>query len=416
MSWSFFYLIVAGLITAMVLTISVPWLRSRNQKRTDQLRNAQIVKQRLAELEREASEGLISEEDKASAITELKIALVDEANTEQQAANKNATLGLAFGLVLALGVAIPVYWHANHLDEVEQLVLATESVGELSEKLIAVMNGQADITPEELQSLALAIRQRLRNTPDDEQAWLNLGRLYLSIGFAEQSTQSFEKAFSLAPEDPRVRLNFAQALMLSGTDEHLQRSKRLLEFEREQQPGNDNVLLMLTVVTAQLGEGTEAAAYFEQIKPRLSPQSDMYQSLTARLAELGVAESSQSAVPENVTGFEVTISMGSALQAQAPTEGWLFLFAQDALSEQRMPAAVIKTPIETFPVTLRLTAEDAMLDTFTLNSIQRANIVARLSMDEDVGASSGELQGVTEMSVTPGQVISTAVTIEQVIE
>ena len=416
MTWSFFYIIVAGLITAIVVTVSLPWLRSRNQKQTDQLRNTQIVKQRLAELEREASEGLISEDDKTTAITELKLALVDEVGSDAQTVTKHGAFGVIVGLLLAFGVAIPVYWHANHIEEVQQLVSANESVGELSQKLIGVMNGQADISPQELQSLALAIRQRLRNTPDDEQAWLNLGRLYLSIGFSEQSTQAFEKAFALAPEDPRVRLNFAQALMLSGTDEDLQRSKRLLEFERQQQPSNDNVLLMLTVVTAQLGEGQVAAAYFEQIKPRLSPQSDMYQSIVTRLEELGVETESNSVTQTAITGFEVTIDADPSLTERIPTDGWIFVFAQDAGSEQRLPAAVVKRPITTFPLTLQLTSEDAMLDTFTLDSIQLARIVVRLSQDEDVGPSSGELQGMTEIPVTTGQLVSTTVTIEQVIE
>ena len=72
MSWPLFYFVVVGLVIALILVVSLPWIRVRNQNPIDQLRNAQIVKQRLVELEREADEGLISEADKQQAIDELK--------------------------------------------------------------------------------------------------------------------------------------------------------------------------------------------------------------------------------------------------------------------------------------------------------------------------------------------------------
>ena len=53
MSWSEFYIIVSGLITLVLLIVAFPWLRNKNHAKQDSLSNTQIVKQRLAELDRE---------------------------------------------------------------------------------------------------------------------------------------------------------------------------------------------------------------------------------------------------------------------------------------------------------------------------------------------------------------------------
>ncbi|WP_100642257.1 c-type cytochrome biogenesis protein CcmI [Alteromonas facilis] len=429
MSWTLFYIVIVVFVAAIVVTVSLPWLRKRDQRAVDQLRNAQIVKQRLGEIEKEYHEGLISEDDKQQAITELKLALVDEAGNdsidESVAKPSSTKLAIIVGLLIALSIGGTVYYRANHLHEVQTLVSATQSIGELSDKLIAVANDQADISPQELQLLALAIRQRLRDTPKDDQAWLNLGRLYMSMGFSEQSIESFERAFTLAPEDVNTRLSFAQALMLSGTDEHLRRSERLLAFELTQQPQNDNIRLMLTVVNAQLGKAEEAQAYFDTIKDKMSPSSEMYQSLVARLAELSgnpsipiVAEeaSAQTQDETNLTGFNVAVSITSELLAKVPENAFLFVFAQDAGSAMRMPAAVVKLPLASLPVNVTLTEQNAMMPNFTLNQIERARLIARISKDENVEAVKGELQGMTEIPTTTGQVVNVEVMINQEIE
>lgn len=420
MTWPLFYVVVAGLVAAMVLTICTPWIKARNQRYSDQLRNAQIVKQRLLELEREVAEGLISESDKEQAVTELKLALVEEAHVQSNEQNSTSSTALIVGLVISLGIAIPVYYHANHITEVQRLVAATNSVAELSEKLIAVMNDNAEITPEELQSLALAIRQRLRDTPNDEQAWLNLGRLYMSIGFSEQSVQSFERAFQLTPESANVRLSFAQALMLSGTDENLRRSRGLLLFELEQQPQNDNLLLMATVVSAQLGNLAEAEELFAKIKDKMSPSSSMYQTIVARLAELrgftAVNESESQVNQTGITGFSITVAVSEELHTKLPASGYLFVFAQDAGSQMQVPAAVVKIPLPELPITVNLTTENAMLPTFTLAQVQQARLVARISLDGDVSAVRGELEGMTEMQVASGLLSSATITIDQEIK
>ncbi len=101
--WYFFALLVLVALSFIVL----PWVLKNTRREQDVLSNTQVIKPRIEELQREVSEGLLSAEDKATAETELKLALLDEVG-ESQSQSTDAKLPLMVGgaLTLALGVGI----------------------------------------------------------------------------------------------------------------------------------------------------------------------------------------------------------------------------------------------------------------------------------------------------------------------
>ena len=89
------------------------------------------------------------------------------------------------------------------------------------------------------------------------------------------------------------------------------------------------------------------------------------------------------------------------------------MFAQDALSENRMPAAVVKMPLPSFPVTVTLTGDNAMIPGYSLAQLQRARLTARISVDEDVAPAPGELQGQLTEEIGQGEMISRELIIDK---
>ncbi len=414
MSWSEFYLVVSGLITLVILLIAFPWLRKANHARSDSLNNIQIVKQRLAELEREAREGLISEHDKRQASDELKLALVDETHFEHERRGK-ATWPIIVGALLALGAGIVVYVQVNHLSEVDRAQQAISSLPALSEKLSS--GSMQDFTGDDVANLALAIRTRLRQAPDDAQGWMYLGRLQMSLGQDAQALQAIQRALSIDPQNRQNRITYAQALMVSGDEGQLREAQRQLLLLLRANPQNDNLALMMAVASAQLGDAGNTRSYFNQVKDKLPADSDMAMRLSSRLQEL---EQRASAVPtgstqetSSETGFTLTIAPADSLSAQLPEEGYLIVFAQDALSDNRMPAAVVKIPLQSFPVTVTLTGDNAMMPGYSLTQLQSARLTARISVDEDVAPAPGELQGQITEEVIKGEMISRELTIDK---
>ncbi|AGP80868.1 cytochrome c-type biogenesis protein [Alteromonas mediterranea MED64] len=426
MSWSEFYIIVSGLITLVLLIIAFPWLRSKNHAKQDSLSNTQIVKQRLVELEREVQEGLISEHDKRQAVDELKLALVDESAFESHKTG-NAKLPLAIGGVLALVCGIVVYAQVNQVGRVAKAQQAIDALPELSQQLAS---GNANnLTQEDIASLALAIRQRLREEPQDDTGWMYFGRLMLSIGQEVQAIEAIDKAVSLSPSNSANRITLAQALMTTGDVNNLERAQSILLGLLQDTPQNDNLALMMAVVSAQLGDLDNTRRFYQQVEGKLPSDSDMAQRLSARIKELEGNSSEmvllqtagtvqkQSSVNNDgnaiETGFDVTVSLSKEADANAPKAGFLIVFAQDANSDNKMPAAVVKLPIEDFPISVSLTTDNAMMPQFTLATLSEVVITARLSKDGNVAVSEGEWQGSTEATVVANELSSLSVIINK---
>ena len=434
MSWSEFYIIVSGLITLVLLIVAFPWLRNKNHAKQDSLSNTQIVKQRLAELDREVQEGLISEHDKRQAVDELKLALVDE-SAFQSHKTGNAKLPLAIGAVLAIACGVIVYAQVNQMGRVTQVSQAIEALPELSQQLAS---GNANnLTQQDIASLALAIRQRLREEPEDDTGWMYFGRLMLSIGQEVQAIEAIDKAVSLAPSNSANRITLAQALMTTGDVNNLERAQSILLGLLNDNPANDNLALMMAVVSAQLGDLENTQRFYKQVEGKLPVDSDMAQRLVARIKELqgntsemaalqntgaeitdtptaqNASSEAQSDSSEAQTGFNITVNLSDDAYIKAPKDGFLIVFAQDANSDNKMPAAVVKLPIGDFPVSVTLTTENAMMPQFTLATLSDVMVTARLSKDGNVAVSKGEWQGSVSASVTANEISSLSVIIDK---
>ena len=434
MSWSEFYIIVSGLITLVLLIVAFPWLRNKNHAKQDSLSNTQIVKQRLAELDREVQEGLISEHDKRQAVDELKLALVDE-SAFQSHKTGNAKLPLAIGAVLAIACGVIVYAQVNQMGRVTQASQAIEALPELSQQLAS---GNANnLTQQDIASLALAIRQRLREEPEDDTGWMYFGRLMLSIGQEVQAIEAIDKAVSLAPSNSANRITLAQALMTTGDVNNLERAQSILLGLLNDNPANDNLALMMAVVSAQLGDLENTQRFYKQVEGKLPADSDMAQRLVARIKELQgntsemaalqntAAEITDTTIAQNAsseaqndsskaqTGFNITVNLSDDAYIKAPKDGFLIVFAQDANSDNKMPAAVVKLPIDDFPVSVTLTTENAMMPQFTLATLSDVVVTARLSKDGNVAVSKGEWQGSVSASVTANEISSLSVIIDK---
>ncbi|MFZ8198906.1 c-type cytochrome biogenesis protein CcmI [Alteromonas portus] len=441
MSWSEFYIIVSGLITLVLLIVAFPWLRNKNHAKQDSLSNTQIVKQRLAELDREVQEGLISEHDKRQAVDELKLALVDE-SAFQSHKTGNAKLPLAIGAVLSIACGVIVYAQVNQMGRVAQASKAIEALPELSQQLAS---GNANnLTQQDIASLALAIRQRLREEPEDDTGWMYFGRLMLSIGQEVQAIEAIDKAVSLAPSNSANRITLAQALMTTGDVNNLERAQSILLGLLNDNPANDNLALMMAVVSAQVGDLENTQRFYKQVEGKLPADSDMAQRLVARIQELqgntsemaalqnadveitdtqiaqyasseakNASSEAQSDSSEAQTGFNITVNLSDDAYTKAPKEGFLIVFAQDANSDNKMPAAVVKLPIDDFPVSVTLTTENAMMPQFTLATLSDVMVTARLSKDGNVAVSKGEWQGSVSASVTANEISSLSVIINK---
>ncbi|MCP4236022.1 MAG: c-type cytochrome biogenesis protein CcmI, partial [Aestuariibacter sp.] len=103
MSWLEFGLSVAALVAVLLILIALPWFRRGAEQENVSSANVSVVKQRLAELEREVSEGLLTEQDMRRASDEIKVALGGGAREENRAVSAGVWV-LILVVLVVLGV------------------------------------------------------------------------------------------------------------------------------------------------------------------------------------------------------------------------------------------------------------------------------------------------------------------------
>lgn len=422
---SYFYLSAIVIVLVAVLFVCFPilkkkWRNNASSANTTELSNANVIKQRMLELEVEVNEGLIDAGEKDNAVRDLKLALADESPLQS---SKDVQGSKPMLLIL---IAIPaiiigawVYWQANQLEGLQTYKSSALEVADIRKKLEE--QGPQSLTPDDFAKFALSIRSGLRENPDDARGWSFLAMVNTSIGRVDEGIAAYKKALDLTPADDALRFKFAEALMLQGSEESLQNSAYQLDYLIRKQPEDRNNRLLLTSVAIQLQNPELAVSQFALIKNDMNPSSQFYQTIVAELRKLGVddvsivgeplaasartssgeqkassTESQASTDRKNNSEVLVTVTISDELQSNLPDSAYLIVFAQHSDLRSRAPLAVKRFSLAQLPVQVVLSDADAMIPSMNLSSAQAVNITARISFDEDVMPSAGELEGSTK--------------------
>lgn len=420
---TYFYISAIGIVCVAILFTFYPLIVQKLVKRGSiqannsiEVSNANVIKQRIAELENEVNEGLIDPTEKDNAIRDLKLALVDEMPLQKQSTDStNGLLMLALALPAVI-IGAWVYWQSNQIEGLIAYNDSTLEIADLRKKLDE--QGPQSLTPDDFAKFALSIRSNLRDNPEDVRGWSFLAMVNTSIGRVEEGIAAYKKALDLTPQDDGLRFKYAEALMLQGTEESLQNSARQLDYLISAQPENRNNRLLMTSVAIQLQDTELAVNQFEIIKKDMNPNSQFYQSIVSELRKLGVSDvaivgdiaagtgvmdmneggqqiaaDSQNPNTKQSTEILINVDVSDELKSSLPENAYLIVFAQHSDGRTRAPLAVKRFKLPLLPLQLTLSDQEAMIPAMNLSSASVVNITARISLDEDVMPSAGELEG-----------------------
>ncbi len=412
MTWSVFHLFVAAMITFLITLVVLPIWWQRAAKRQRHTTNVALIRQRLSELSVEAEQGLITEHDMRQASDELKLALVEEHDAEEKQSSALRYSVTALIAVSALAIGFYVYSNVNQLAGLKRQQEAVAALPVLSEKLTST--SAANFSTEDVQTLSIAIRQRLRSEPEDAQGWMFLGRLNMSLGKQDEALNALEKAFSIS-QDPQIATSYIQGLLATGERPRIAQAQTVLSALIADSPENTNYALMMAVASAQLGDLAATERAFSKVDNLLPADNPLKQDLQSRITQMrGAGKSGADESAKQATQVELTIGVDDKIDVKTfPSQGYLVVFAQSTDNENRMPAAVVKLPLPSFPVTVTLSESDAMVAGYSLNTLSEARVVARISADEDVAIAPGEWQGSIQISLRQGQSVQHTLTIDK---
>jgi cytochrome c-type biogenesis protein CcmH len=242
--------------------------------------------------------------------------------------------------------------------------------------------GSAAVSPQvaedaDINELLMQLEARMAAEPGDVEGWMLLGRSYRSLQRFSESRAAFEQARRLAPEDPAVAVELAEAMIFTSPPGQPDPAVNgLLEEALARAPDMQKALWLAGMMAAQGGDDGRAVALWERLMRLLEPGSGVANSveeqLNAARARLGMPP------PDTWRGIEIVITAPENLPDLSP-EAVLFVIARDPAAPNPPLGAVRLSPA--FPAVVTLTDANSMMPQRPISSADELQLQARLSLD-----------------------------------
>ncbi|HEM8063002.1 TPA: c-type cytochrome biogenesis protein CcmI [Enterobacter hormaechei] len=138
---------------------------------------------------------------------------------------------------------------------------------------------------DELAQLRLGLRSQLQTHPDDLAGWQMLGRIGLLLNDTETAIGAFEKAYQLAPHDPRVSFDYASVLVHRGNKSQMMMGEQLLQELHQSQPQNLKIIELLALSAMRNDDYPGVVSALQKMTDLLPPDDPERKMLLRSLSE-----------------------------------------------------------------------------------------------------------------------------------
>jgi cytochrome c-type biogenesis protein CcmH len=276
----------------------------------------------------------------------------------------------------------------------------------------------------DMESMTARLRERLEQDPQDIEGWLLLARSYKSMQRFADARAALETAHSIAPDDPVVMVELAEAQIFTSPDGQIgDDSLALLQRALVLDPQQQKALWLLGVAAAQAGEYAYAIEQWESLLAMVEPGSRVAQSLQSQIdqarAELGEAPAAEplptaaeSGDSDAWNGMRLKVRAGGQLPAELAAQAVLYVMIRSPGPAMGPPIGVRRINGPSLPVELMLTDQDSMLADRKISGEAEVQLQARLSLSGSPAASDGDWQS-APMTVSLQQTDSVELVLDQ---
>ncbi len=401
---TYFYLAAATLVVVALALLLRPWWRTgRGLAGADVLPalNAAIHRDRLGELERDHSNGTLSDADLSEAREELQRQLLDDtAATERVLA-----AGSGRGSAIAIAILLPLIAVAMYA------LLGSPAA-------VLPAQEQAHRANADMDQLVVKLEKKLEQNPDNPEGWAMLARSYKSMGRWDDAERAFVRIGPDINRSAELLAEYAEMLAQrsNGFDD---RSRKMIQQALALEPNNMLALFMGGTEAFAGGRHGEAAALWERLLPQLEPGGEDARMIESRIAEArqfsGAAPSGARAAQKvpaadavkatagaaaTATAVSGRVELSAALKAKANPDDVVFIFAR-AVDGPRVPLAALRARAADLPMNFTLDDSQAVMPGANISSAQQLRVEVRISKSGKAQAGTGDLTGKSD-AVKPG--------------
>lgn len=377
-----FWLTIIVLLLISSALLIIPALRKPNDKdeTSRDAINKAYYQQRLNELSDDEDQGVVT--DRETLVAELQHNLLEDIPEGQSQAAQAPfnKMSLVPGVLLLVVVSLGLYLNTGGLAQVMQWQQVMKEMPELRQR---ADSGQLS-SPEDIARFGLGLRTNLLSDPTNVRDWTMLGLAGLKLGDGGMALQSYEKAYTLSPNDAYIQIIYAKLLTRSNDPNDIKDAAKILKKMIAADPNNVDALSALAMNAFGQGDFNQAIAAWEKVIA-LSPADA--KGLDVIKSSLAYAKSQ---VAANGSKVSVVVTLSPEVQQYLPAQGSILIAVTDGKSP--IPIAVKQLPLGDFPLELSLDDSNAMMPSRLLSDLKQVKITATITNNDiaDTRRLSGE--------------------------
>jgi|GEM_PF-3928433 len=358
--------------------------------------NAEIYQQRIAEIR--ASQAGNQKELEA----ELARTLIEESKqgTSSKKLHKASPL---VALVVVLVICLTYFVTPQHKSN----ALAQEQLAPYQEDARNYLGGDDSVLQglknEEIRFLVSAIQLQLSTSKSDSH-WRRYGQLLFKLEETKLANLAYERAYLINPENVANMEAHAQAQLTLANGKLNKDIQQLFDSILEKDPTSERTLLMYGFAAYNAGAFPLAVEKWQALLEYKEPGSKAYNMVANSIqaaknqlksvAQPSTNTSNTGTTPNqasgNLPGVSLEVAIDASVASNLEPNDTLFVFAK-AIQGPQMPIAVYKTKAPTFPVSVRLTDNNRMMDQFKISQYSQVKVSAFISKSGTVSKRAGDM-------------------------
>lgn len=404
-----FWVVAVLLIAAALLFLLPPLIQKGRQEEgedafdRDEL-NVTIFKDQLAELERDLSAGVLTQEQFETARHDLERSFLQESTTEvtESGAQMDRVIGRSAAVVISILIPIMALTLYNMLGAKEAGLHPEDAAPQV----------QAEGHEGTLEEQVRKLQDHLQQNPDDAEGWMMLARSYYFLKQYGAAAETFGRASSLQQDsNAELLADYADALAMANGRNMAGKPYELVKKALAIQPQFQKALWLAGTATYQAGDLEATLEYWKRLLEIFPKGSENYMQMQKNIGEiqqkmgLPVDEVEQAASAAGGPSISGVVNLDESLMLQAAVGDTLFVFAR-AATGPRMPLAIVRKTVKDLPLEFTLDDSMAMNPTMKLSSFQQVVVGARISKSGNAMPQPGDLQVMSQpMDVNSGEFV-----------
>jgi len=249
--------------------------------------------------------------------------------------------------------------------------------------------------PTTLPDAVAQLEAALARDPSQVEGWRLLGHAYASEQKPAKSRDAYARAAKLAPDQPDVLVEAAEASALANPTRRFDASAvAMLRHALDVQSNHQRARWFLGIAQYQSGQAAEAAKTWEPLLAQVDAPTavPLRAQINVARKEAGLPALPAPAAAANAT-LRVTVALDPQLASRIRLNGAasVFVIARQP-NGPPMPVAVEKHGVQELPFTATLDDSDGPMPTQRLSSQAQVEVIARLSMSGNAIPQAGDIE------------------------